>query len=156
MRTKALTIIFGLLVATGAWLLDRVTKVIVIDGLVKQEPVFFSWLEITKHHNFGLLGNLPFPQWSIFVLIGLAMLLLLVGLFDALKNRSDYNFITLSIVLGGALGNLYDRLFFGYVFDWLMFFKSSIINFADAFITVGLILYAISHFKRQAEDKSLT
>ena len=153
MTNRAQAIILGLLVGGGVWLADRLTKESVIEGVARQGPVFFSWLQITIHHNFGLLGNLPFPRWSIFVLTGLALLLLIYGLYDALKYKSLYNFLTLSVVMGGALGNLYDRLVFGYVFDWLMFFKTSIINLGDAAITIGLLLYAFGHFKRQSKSE---
>lgn len=76
------------------------------------------------------------------------MLLLVYGLYDALRHKTAYNFLTLSLVMGGALGNLYDRLALGYVFDWLMFFKTSIVNVADLAITLGLILYAVNHLRR--------
>lgn len=149
-RDLPLTIFFGLLVVTGAWLFDRLTKNLVIEGWIRQGPVFLSWIQITVHHNFGLLANLPFPRWLIFFLTGTAMLLLVYGLYDALKCKSVHSFLSLSLVMGGALGNLYDRLTFGYVFDWLMFFKTSIINLADAFITIGLIMYAVSHLRKRA------
>jgi signal peptidase II len=149
-RKNSLTIFLGLLVVTGAWLLDRLTKNLVIEGWIRQGPVFLSWVQTTVHHNFGLLGNLPFPRWSIFFLTGTAMLLLAYGLYDALKGKNARNFLSLSLVMGGALGNLYDRLALGYVFDWLMFFKTSIINLADAFITLGLIMYAVNHLRKQA------
>ena len=153
MKNRALTIILGLLVGAGIWLADYWTKNLVISEKLATAPVFSSWVQITIHHNYGLLGNLPFPKWSIFVLTALALSLLAYGLYDALKNKSAYNFLTLSVVMGGALGNLYDRLAYGYVFDWLMLFRTSIINLADAAITVGLVMYAVGHLKRKAREQ---
>ncbi|MDD5726467.1 MAG: signal peptidase II [Patescibacteria group bacterium] len=146
MRSKTLTVIFGLLVGVGAFLVDRLAKRAVVDGLLHPGQVFFPWIQITSHHNFGLLGNLPLPTILILVLSFLALVLLSYGLFDALKQGYKLDFLALSLVLGGALGNLYDRLAYGFVFDWLMFFNTSIINVADAAITLGLAVYIVRHF----------
>ena len=145
MRSKALTVVFGLLVGIGALLVDRLAKRAVMDGSLHPGQVFFPWIQITSHHNFGLLGNLPLPSALILILSFLALGLLAYGLFDALRQGSTLDFLALSLVLGGALGNLYDRLAHGFVFDWLMFFNTSIINVADAAITLGLAIYIIRH-----------
>jgi signal peptidase II len=154
-KIDKLTAILGLSVGAGALLADRVTKIAVMKGAVRQGPAFFSWLEITIHHNFGLLGNLAVPRILILLFSLLALGVLAYGLFDALKYNRRMDFIALCLVLGGALGNLYDRVTYVYVFDWLMFFKTSIINFSDAFITIGLIMYAIGQFVRKIENKDV-
>lgn len=153
MRSRALTITLGLLVGAGVWLADQITKNLVKSGDLALAPGLSSWVKITIHHNFGLLGNLPFPKWSIFLLTGLALALLIYGMYDAVKNRNAYNVLTLSLVLGGALGNLYDRLVYGYVFDWLMLFNTSIINLADAAITLGLVVYAVGYVISKAKEQ---
>lgn len=117
------------------------TKEMVMGGSVRPGTAFFSWLEITSHHNFGLLGNLPLPPFAILALSLLAMGLLSYGLYQALKQSRCFDFISLSLVLGAALGNFYDRLRFGYVFDWLMLFRTSIVNLSDLLIGLGLVLY---------------
>lgn len=145
MRSKTLTVVFGLLVGAGALLVDRLAKVAVAGGFLQSTPIFFSWIQITTHHNFGLLGNLPLPGVLILILSFLALALLVYGLFDALRQDCRLDFLALCLVLGGALGNLYDRLAYGFVFDWLMLFKTSIINVADMAITLGLAVYIVRH-----------
>lgn len=140
------TVIFGLLVGTGALFIDRLAKLAVMDGLMRPGQIFFSWIQITTHYNSGLLGNLPLPGSLILILSFLALVLLAYGLYDALRQNCTLDFLALCLVLGGALGNLYDRLAYGFVFDWLMLFKTSIVNLADIMITLGLVIYVARHF----------
>lgn len=155
MKLNKLTAILGLSVGAVALLADRVTKIAVMKGSVGQGTVFFLWLEVTKHRNFGLLGNLALPRSLILLFSVLALGVLGYGLFDALKNNRRMDFFALCLVLGGALGNLYDRVVYIYVFDWLMLFQTSIINLADIFISVGLFIYAIGQFIGKIEKKAV-
>lgn len=129
---------------------DHLTKVWVVGGTIKRGPLFFSWIEVTRHQNFGLLGDLPLPGWLIMVLSAVALGLLGYGLYEASVHERYFDILVLSLVLGGALGNLYDRLVYGHVFDWLMFFKTSIVNGADIMITVGLMIYVALHFRKKS------
>jgi len=148
-RDLGLIVISGLLVGAGAFLIDRLIKVWVMQGTIRQGPVFFSWMEVTRHQNSGLLGDWPLPGWLIVILSAAALGLLGYGLYEALVHERGWDLVALCLVLGGALGNLYDRLAYGYVFDWLMFFKTSIVNGADIMITVGLVVYVALHLRKK-------
>jgi signal peptidase II len=63
---------------------------------------------------------------------------------DSLSFTSS---LALSFTLGGALGNLFDRLFFGAVTDFLDFIYWPVFNFADTFLVVGLFLLIVSFLK---------
>jgi len=68
------------------------------------------------------------------------------------KNRKSYN-IFLSLILAGALGNLVDRVFFGYVIDFLDFRIWPVFNIADSAISIGAILLGWSIlFKKDASS----
>jgi len=135
--------------AGGAvFVFDRLTKSGVMLGWIGQGPVLSTWVQITTHRNYGLMANLPLPGYLIIILSLLALSILAYGLYDAGKQSRIFDVLALSLVLGGALANLYDRVAYGYVFDWLMFFQTSIVNSADAAIAVGLILYAGAHYLR--------
>jgi lipoprotein signal peptidase len=58
--------------------------------------------------------------------------------------------------LGGALGNIYDRMVYGYVFDWILLFESSIVNVADMAVIVGVVWYAIMWQQSELDDDTKT
>jgi len=84
---------------------------------------------------FGILKN----QLFVFVIISLlAIALILYHLKDRKKSRLSS--ISLSLILGGAVGNLIDRLRFGFVIDFLDFRVWPVFNIADSAITIGVVL----------------
>jgi signal peptidase II len=145
----------GLGVSGAVFVFDRLTKQAVMQGWVAQGPVLSTWVHITAHRNYGLMANLPLPGFLIIILSLLALAVLAYGLYDAGKQARIFDVLTLSLVLGGALANLYDRVAFGFVFDWLMFFQTSIVNAADAAIAIGLILYAVANYLRGRRKASV-
>lgn len=121
--------------------LDRLTKILITSNLVTGEsiPVINNIFHITLVKNrgaaFGLLqGKVPF----ILLTSLLAVVLIYFNLKDSKGNRPVKIF--LSLILAGALGNLFDRLMFGYVIDFLDFRVWPVFNVADSAITVGAIL----------------
>jgi signal peptidase II len=124
--------------------IDRLTK---LWALRLPEPgpfLFGDILTTTHHHNFGLIANLPLPLPLIFVVVAAVMLLVISALRTADKKQDILDMIALALILGGAVSNLWDRITWGYVFDWILLFRTSIINVADTAVGLGLLLY-IAH-----------
>ena len=91
----------------------------------------------------------------ILVITGIfSLLVLAVSLRAILEDRFTES-LALAFVLAGALGNLYDRVTWHFVFDWILFFNRSVINLADAWISIGAIWYLISIEQRARETQSL-
>ena len=90
----------------------------------------------------------------IIVISVLALIVILRYSNSFQKNKK--NFIAFSLLIGGICGNLADRLFFGYVRDFLDFrifsYDFPIFNLADSFIVIGVILLIIAIIK--GEDKN--
>ncbi len=140
----------------AAWFaLDRVTKLLVQDGMNPEDvstviPGFFN-LVYTKNRGiaFSLLSNSE-SEWRSFFLIGLTALVIafVASILWQSSPRgmaaSRLSHVGLSLVLGGALGNLYDRLSEGAVTDFLDFYMGSYhwpaFNVADSGLTVGVAL----------------
>lgn len=132
--------------------LDRVTKIYFMNRSAASGPVLFpGWLEIVQHKNFGIVANLPVPQWLIviatFVILG--FLTASVGYYFKENKRPEL--LALVMVLAGAIGNLWDRLRWGFVYDWILFFGISAVNLADASIAIGLIWFL---FKTQTKKSA--
>lgn len=150
----------GYALALAVFALDRVVKVAMVDwihlrrfGVIEIVPVFaLRWTQ-----NYGVSLGM-FSASSMEMRLGLIALTGAIALGVAvwmLRERAAADIIGLSLVLGGALGNIWDRLNYGYVIDyadlhfgeWRPFL---IFNLADAAITCGvLILLARSLLSRE-------
>ena len=124
------------------WLiLDQVSKAWANRGLHEIQIVdnFFS---LTLHHNQGIAFGFFFGQWPQ-IIISLAIL----GLLSAVAihewkgdgRNAFLNRALLGVIVGGALGNLVDRIRLGYVIDFISLQPFPIFNLADIGITLGLI-----------------
>jgi signal peptidase II len=125
--------------AGGIFVLDRWTKI-----FFAQEAVHIlipNVLETTQHHNQGLLANLPVPLLAILLVTAAVMVVVIQQSLERLRKEQTLELFALALVLGGALGNFYDRLVFQYVFDWILVFHRSILNVADLAVGVGVLLF---------------
>jgi signal peptidase II len=121
--------------------LDQSVKYLVNTrlSLGQSIPVAKGIFHITLVHNrgaaFGILqGALPFFIFS----ASLAIYLIYLILKDV--RRGMLSTLAMSLVLAGALGNLIDRVFLGYVIDFLDFRIWPVFNIADSSITIGAVL----------------
>jgi signal peptidase II len=129
-------------------------------GQIELLPFF----DLTWTENYGvslglLTANTDTMRW---VLVGVTSLISLVVLVWMMRERAWPELLGLSLVLGGALGNIRDRATFGYVIDYADFhiggFRPFLIfNVADAAITIGvLIILARSLFSREKPKPAAT
>ena len=128
---------------------DQVTKYEISRHLVTGSPVkILPFLNFTLNHNtgaaFSFLGAESGWQVYFFAAFSLSIAVLLITLLSR-ASRSDYVIaIGLSLVIGGALGNCIDRVFLGYVVDFIDFhiknWHYATFNFADSTICVGAFL----------------
>lgn len=144
----------GLLIAAAIFIVDQIMKALVLGPIglrvegqsIELLPIF----NLTLVHNQGISLGL-FQATSDIMRWGLVALTGGVAVFVALwlwreANRTDA--LGLSLILGGALGNLVDRVRFGYVVDYadLHFgaFKPFLVfNIADAAITIGVLVLLV-------------
>jgi len=127
--------------------LDRITKKIVIDlhqDNFGQQIFSSEYLNISLIWNQGVaFGLFSFNEKFIYnILTALIALVIFITLFMIFKNDGIKRF-SLLMIMGGALGNFYDRIFFSAVPDFFDFhvgnFHWFIFNVADIFITFGVI-----------------
>jgi signal peptidase II len=134
--------------AVVIWL-DWLTKQWATEALELYRPrEVFSWLNITLAHNYGAAFSFlsdagGWQRWFFIVLASGVSLMLLVWLLR-LPRREWVTALGLSLILGGAIGNLVDRIQLGYVVDFIdVFYKGwhyPAFNVADSAITCGVIL----------------
>ncbi len=104
-------------------------------------PVFDFTLVYNKGAAWSFLANAGGWQRWFFVLISTVVSIVLLIWISRLKPEKKWLLIALSLVLGGALGNLIDRIYLGKVIDFLLFYYNDnyfpAFNIADSAITVG-------------------
>ncbi|MGZ0715062.1 signal peptidase II [Pseudomonas palleroniana] len=116
-------------------------------------PDYFSWtLAYNTGAAFSFLADSGGWQRWLFALIAVVVSAVLVVWLKRLGRDDTWLAIALALVLGGALGNLYDRIALGHVIDFILvhwqnrwYFPA--FNFADSAITVGAIMLALDMFK---------
>ena len=133
--------------------LDQLTKFIFNNNLVLNfpNPVIKGFFYLTLVHNrgaaFGILKN----QSLLFILSSVfAISLICFNLKNSKRDKKlPLNNLALVLILSGAIGNLIDRLFLGYVIDFLDFCVWPVFNVADSAITIGAVLLVWSLFKKE-------
>lgn len=149
-------------------LVDQATKVLVSSSLdLYERIVLLPVLELTRLHNEGaafslLAGASGWQRWF-FILLGSGIsLLLMVWLRRIRTPEQTLLALGLSLVLGGALGNVVDRVWLGHVVDFIHFHWGEryfpAFNVADSAITVGaacLLLDAFREGRKLADSPSI-
>lgn len=127
---------------------DRLLKVLVSNNLELdiRNKVIDKFFYVTKCHNDGAAFSL-FSGNVLFLII--ITLIVLYIIYKTIKKNKINNMqaVAYGLLLGGIIGNLYDRIFYGYVIDFLDFemfnFKFAVFNLADMAIVIGAILLIV-------------
>ena len=146
MNRKILTIAMVTLVV------DQITKSI-LGNLIKlgtTKQIIKNFFYITTVHNDGAAWGI-FSNQSIIIIIGTIISFIIIYKFIYGFKKNTRNNIAFGLVLGGLAGNLCDRLFLGYVRDFLDFiifkYDFPVFNIADVAIVIGVILLIIAIIK---------
>ena len=132
-------------------IIDQITKILVVNSIVPGENI-----EIIKNIFSIIYTNNTGAAFSILLgkrifLIVVAILIIGILLYYIKKNKVDgkLNIIAFSLIIGGSLGNLIDRIVRGYVVDFISIklgsYNFPIFNIADTLIVVGVFLLLIEN-----------
>ena len=142
---------------------DQVTKLWIVEqyslGMSDKINEFFNLVHV---HNYGaafsfLNNEGGWQRWGFSVFAAVVSLIIIVWIvrLSPQQKREGY---ALAFILGGALGNLYDRVSLGYVIDFLDFHWSGwhfpAFNIADSAITLGAILIILDGILRYKNEKA--
>ncbi len=144
--------------------LDQLSKYYALQSLIFGQPHAImpnlNWhLNYNKGVAFGLLN-----QYETAVQMGLIIMVLsmIVGLFiwlSKIYKTDQWQAISLSLILGGAIGNVIDRIRFGYVIDFIDFYIGNwhwhTFNVADSFICIGAGMLFLSIFKKESVQSQM-
>ena len=145
------------------FLLDRISKIYVIhqDKNFPGSEIFSSkFLNISLMWNEGIaFGLLSFKKENLYDILSLIILFVILAIFFiSIKSRGIKKYCYL-MILGGALGNFFDRIFYKAVPDFIDFhvgnFHWFIFNIADIFISLGIIFLIFLEFTDITKEKKI-
>ena len=149
--------------AASVLLLDQYSKLWIVErfayGDIESLSGFFNLVRV---HNYGAAFSFlsdagGWQRWAFSVLAAVISTVIVVWI-ARLPTQSKMEGLALALILGGALGNLYDRLTLGYVVDFLDFHWSGkhfpAFNIADSAISVGAVLILVEGFIRRPNAES--
>ena len=150
-------IFFALITTFSVVIVDRVTKLFFSELLSFGEslPIIRNVLHMTLVHNTGIAFGFFKNQGIVFIVIPIiAIFLLVFNIYYYRQNNealSRVYIVAFSLILGGAIGNLIDRIVYGHVIDFIDFRVWPVFNIADSAITIGAIMIAFKCFRLSAK-----
>lgn len=141
------------------------TIVLIIDQITKSMAQIYSvnislignFFRLSYYQNTGAAWSILEGRQTLLIVISLIMLVLVFNMMYSYENNKLNN-TAFGLLVGGILGNLIDRIFNGYVRDFLEFnifgYNFPIFNIADMGIVIGVILVLLSTIKGEFKDGS--
>ena len=143
--------------------LDQISKILISSYLSLGESLnLLPFLNFTLIHNSGIAfsffddgGNIS--RWLLVVAVS-GILAYLLFLMYKITSKNRLELMSFILIISGGLGNLVDRVFLGYVVDFVHVFYQDysfyVFNLADSYITVGIILYLSYFFFIERTEKT--
>ena len=119
--------------------------------------VIKNFFNITYVKNTGMAWSLLSNQTLLLTIVSVVVVIFIIYYIQTNKLNTMYRIIY-GLILGGALGNLYDRIMFQYVRDFLDFYifgyNFPVFNIADSALTIGIIILLIQFIREEKHDKT--
>ena len=136
------------------FLLDRISKIYVIDldkKFLGTEMFSSKFLNVSLIWNEGIaFGLFSFGEKTLYNILTILILIIILAIGFMIIKSEGFKKYSLLMILGGGLGNVFDRIFYKAVPDFIDFhvgnFHWFIFNVADIFITIGIIFLIILEF----------
>tara|TARA_Y100000589_G_C26950015_1_gene546085 strand:- start:210 stop:707 length:498 start_codon:yes stop_codon:yes gene_type:complete len=156
-------LLLNLFIVLSIFLLDRFSKIYVIylnKKFFGSELFVSKFLNITLIWNEGIaFGLLSFNETIFYNVLTLVILFIILIIFFMLSKSYGLKKYSLLMILGGAIGNIYDRIFYRAVPDFIDFhikdFHWFIFNVADIFITIGVLLVILYEITNKNTESKL-
>ena len=129
--------------------MDLLVKKVIFEYVDLHKFIYVtSFLDITHIHNFGVSFGLFAGIISPLILVLISSLVVIFLFYLMIISKDSLEKMGLVVIIAGAMGNIIDRLFNGYVIDFIYFhykdFYWPAFNFADIYITIGIIMILLS------------
>jgi len=158
---RRIALLFGLLIALAVVLIDQLTKYLVLNYILSEYAaiVLTPFFAVVRAWNTGVSFSM-FNNWGIngvYILSGVALIIVAILLVWLKNEHNKVTQLALGFIIGGALGNVIDRIRLGAVFDFLDFYIGDhhwpAFNMADSFICIGAVIIVIQGIMSGNPDK---
>ncbi len=135
--------------------IDQISKLLVVNLLTKAGSITIikNFFYLTYINNDGAAFSILVGKRIFLILVAILVIILLLHHIKKNNIQNKLEIISLSLILGGSLGNLIDRIVRGYVIDFLDFkiinYNFPIFNLADTFIVIGVFLLLLKELRKE-------
>ncbi len=154
-----------LIIAPLAILIDQLAKVWIINNVMLGQTIpilegLQPYLQITRTTNTGFAFGLASDGNMIILILAVIITIALLWMYVSSKPTEGLQRIAFALVIGGAIGNIIDRIRLDHVVDFVHVtipgLLSNVSNFADHFVVIGVIVLFIDSFLNEAVEESDT
>lgn len=135
--------------------IDQISKLLVVNLLTKTDSITIikNFFYLTYINNDGAAFSILVGKRILLILIAVLVIVMLIRYIKKNNIQNKLELVSISLIIGGSLGNLMDRVIRGYVIDFLDFkifnYNFPIFNLADTFIVIGVILLLLKEIRKE-------
>jgi len=143
----------GLIVAVDQWMKALVRANLAVGEIWSPWPWLTPYARIVNWNNTGAAFGMFQGFSGVFTLLAIVVALVIIYYFPRVPAQDWVLRIAMGLQLGGALGNLVDRITMGRVTDFISVGSFAVFNVADSSITVGVIILVLGVWLKEQHDK---
>ena len=135
--------------------IDQISKLLVVNLLTKTDSktIIKNFFYLTYINNDGAAFSFLVGKRIFLILIAVLVIVMLIRYIKKNNIQNKLELVSISLIIGGSLGNLMDRVVRGYVIDFLDFkifnYNFPIFNLADTFIVIGVFLLLLKEIRKE-------
>ena len=135
--------------------IDQISKLLVVNLLTKTDSITIikNFFYLTYINNDGAAFSILVGTRIFLILIAVLAIVMLIRYIKKNNIQNKLELVSISLIIGGSLGNLMDRVVRGYVIDFLDFkifnYNFPIFNLADTFIVIGVFLLLLKEIRKE-------
>lgn len=134
-------------------LIDQVSKYLVINYLYKDITIIKNFFSLIYTKNNGAAFSILTGKRLFLIIVTILIIAMIIYYIKKNNIKDKINIIAFSLVLGGSIGNLIDRIIRGYVVDFISIkvfkYNFPIFNIADSFICIGVFLLVFISLRKE-------
>ena len=142
-------------------ILDQLTKWMVVKNMELGEriAIWDPWFGLLSHRNRGAAWGMLEGQMWLFTIVTIGVIIGIIYFYHKEAKGKPFFQVSLMLLLGGAIGNFIDRLYYGEVVDFvdvlipIMNYHFPIFNIADAALTIAVIMLLIAMIMEDRAEK---
>lgn len=135
--------------------IDQISKLLIVNLLTKTDSITIikNFFYLTYINNDGAAFSILVGKRILLILIAVLVIVMLIRYIKKNNIQNKLELVSISLIIGGSLGNLIDRVVRGYVIDFLDFkifnYNFPIFNLADTFIVIGVFLLLLKEIRKE-------